>query len=91
MLYDEEKGFFIFDYYGGYLQQIPFIHWQNVSANKDFLYGFNGNILYAYRLSSLQLLEYKLPAFIKDYKQIKAVNGKLYLIKKEGIEIYKIQ
>ena len=89
-LYDPEKGFYIFDYYGSFKSRLPFLHWTNVEVTGNTVYGFNNNNLYSYELKSLSLKEYKLPAF-GDYYAIKAINRKLYLLKDNGISIYEIR
>ena len=90
-VYDAEKGFYIFDYYGGYKNRLAFLNWNNVAVSGKHIYGFSNNILYTYELNSLQLKEYKLPLFFGEYRSIKAMNGKLYLLKKDGIDIYLIK
>jgi hypothetical protein len=89
-LYDSNKGFFIFDYYGTFKNNLPFLQWQNISVGANNLAGFSGNQYFSYQLQSLQLKTYTLPAFFKGYSSIKAMNGKIYLLKKEGIEIYTV-
>jgi hypothetical protein len=90
-LYDEQRGFYIFDYYGALKQRLPFLHWNNTAIGRNMIYGFSGNTLYSYELRSLNLRKYELPAFISGYQSIKAMNGKLYLLKPEGIEIYTVK
>ncbi len=53
--------------------------------------GFSDNKLYSYELKSLNLKTYQLPVFFKGYDAIKAVNGKVYLLKKDAVEIYSVQ
>jgi len=89
-LYDENKGFFIFDYYGSMKNKIPFLHWKNPSIERNYIYGFVEQSLFSYELNSLNLQEYKMPDLINKYSCIKAVNKKLYVLKKEGIYIYQI-
>jgi len=89
-LYDEAKGFYIFDYYGSFKNTLPFLNWQHVAVTGNRLMGFTSDTLYSYELNSLNLKTYKLPDFLKDYSDIKAINDKLYLLKKEGVEIYNI-
>jgi hypothetical protein len=89
-LYDINKGFFIFDYYGTFKNNLPFLQWQNISVGANNLAGFSGNQYFSYQLQSLNLKTYNLPAFFKGYSSIKAMNGKIYLLKKEGIEIYTV-
>lgn len=90
-LYDPEKGFYIFDYYGAFKNRLPFLNWSNVEVSGKTMYGFNERKLYSYQLNSLTLKEYKLPAFFGEYLAIKAMNGKVYLLKDHGIDIYKVK
>ncbi len=89
-LYDENKGFFIFDYYGSFKVNLPFLNWQHVAVTGNRLMGFIADTLYSYEINSLNLKTYKLPDFLKDYSDIKAINGKLYLLKKDCVEVYNI-
>ncbi len=90
-LYDPEKGFYIFDYYGSFKNKLPFLHWNNVGISEKNMYGFIENTLYSYELNSLKLKEYKLPNFMMGYKMIKVINAKLYLLQKDGLYIYQIK
>ncbi|MDB5202012.1 MAG: hypothetical protein JWQ27_1421 [Ferruginibacter sp.] len=89
-LYDEAKGFYIFDYYGSFKNLLPFLHWEHVAVSGNKLYGIFNNNLYSYELKSLRLRNYPLPAFFGEYTDIKAMNGKVYLLKKDGLEIYSL-
>ncbi len=90
-LYDTEKGFYIFDYYGGFKNRLAFTGWNNVEVSGKVIYGFNNNVLYSYELSSFQLKEYKLPTFFGDHTAIKAMNGKVYLLNDNGLDIYQVK
>ena len=90
-LYDPEKGFYIFDYYGSFKNRLTFLNWTNVEVNGNNVYGFADNKLYSYVLKSLQLKEYKLPAFFGDYLSIKVMNNKIYLLKGDRIDMYEIK
>lgn len=90
-LYDAQKGFYIFDYYGSLKTRLPFLNWQHIAISNNKIMGFVDNTLQTYELSTLSLKTYTLPTFFNNYTNIKAMNGKLYLLKKEGIEIYKIK
>jgi hypothetical protein len=90
-LYDPNKGFYIFDYYGSLKNKIPFLHWTNVDVVGKSIYGFKDSILYEYKLGSLNLVQYKLPPVFRNATQIKIGNNKVYLLKQEGIEIFSIK
>lgn len=87
-LYDENKGFYIFDYYGSFKNNLPFLNWKHIAIYNNSLKGFVEDTFYSYEVNSFNLKSYKLPAFFKDYIDIKTMNGKIYLLKKEGVEIY---
>lgn len=89
-LYDPERGFYIFDYYGGFKNKLNFRNWTNVEVSGNTMYGFSGNILYSYQLNSLNLKTYRLPAFFSGYRAIKAINGKVYVLKDDGVSIYQV-
>jgi hypothetical protein len=90
-LYDSAKGFYIFDYYNNFKSKLPFLNWSNIAIAEKNIYGFAGNKLYSYQLSSLDLKAYELPTFFGSYKVIKAVNGKVYLLKDDGIDVYQVK
>jgi len=90
-LYDPAKGFYIFDYYGGFKNRLAFLNWTNVEVNGSTAYGFENNKLYSYQLKSLQLKEYKLPAVFGKFFSIKAMNGFVYLLNENGLDIYQIK
>ncbi len=90
-LYDPQKGFYIFDYYGSLKNNLAFLQWEHIAISNNKIMGFVNNSLQVYTLNTLSLKTYNLPTFFKDYQDIKAMNGKLYLLKKNGIEIYKIK
>ena len=90
-LYDPEKGFYIFDYYGSFKNRLPFLNWTNVAVSEKNMYGFNNKKLYSYELNSLTLKEYQLSSIFGKYTAIKAINGKVYLLKDDGIYIYQVK
>jgi hypothetical protein len=90
-LYDPAKGFYIFDYYGGFKNRIPFLHWNSVEVINNTMFGFNDTTLYEYKLGSLDLRQFSLPPFFKGASQIKVSNNKVYLLQKNGIQVYSIR
>ncbi len=87
-LYDENRGFYIFDYYGSFKNNLPFLNWKHIAVYGNKIMGFKGDTFYSYEINSFNLKSYKLPDFFKDYIDIKTMNGKIYLLKKTGVEIY---
>lgn len=90
-VYDPEKGFFIFDYYGALKNQLPFLHWTDIAVSKNQIMGFSENQFHSYTLKSLDLKNFHLPPLTKDRISISAMNNKLYVLKTSGLEIYSIQ
>ena len=90
-LYDENRGFYIFDYYGSFKNNLPFLNWKHIAVYGNKLMGFVADTFYSYEINSFRLKTYKLPAFFKDYIDIKTMNGKIYLLKKTGVEIYDLR
>ena len=81
-LYDKALGFFVFDYYGTYKSNLPFKNWANISFSGNNLYGFENNRLHVYRTQLQKEAIYKMPQQWKDCISIKAMNGKIYILKK---------
>jgi hypothetical protein len=90
-IYDPEKGFFIFDYYGALKSQLPFLHWTDIAIAKNQILGFSENQLHRYTLKTLNLKNFDLSPLTKDRISLSAMNNKLYLLKKGGLEIYAVQ
>ncbi len=90
-LYDPHKGFYIFDYYGAFKNRLPFLHWNNVEVINKIMFGFDSTTLYQYEAGSFNLRQYVLPAIFKDALQIKVSNNKVYLLKKNGLQIFTIK
>lgn len=90
-IYDASKGFYIFDYYGTYKNNLPFLNWTNVAVSNGHLTGFTKSLLHSYQLQSLNERTYRLPPVFDNYISAKAMNGKLYILKADGLEIFSIQ
>jgi hypothetical protein len=90
-LYDPERGFYVFDYYGALKNNLPFLQWKNTNVIGKNLYGFGESTLYRYQGGSLKLSEYPLPAIFKSALQIKAANNKVYLLAANGLQQFTIK
>lgn len=90
-LYDPKKGFYVFDYYGALKNNLPFKGWSSVSVSKKMVYGFHEQNLYTYDTQTLQLKKYPLSGNFAAAEGIRAMNGKVYLLLKEGIVIYTVK
>jgi hypothetical protein len=89
-LYDSAKGFYIFDYYGTYKNNLPFLGWKNIAVSAGKITGMQGNKLHSYVIESLNDKTYSIPSFFRNYISIKAMNGKVYVLKEDALEIYTV-
>ena len=90
-LYDTQKGFFIFDYYGSLKNQIVLKDWKNITVSNNTIFGIASDTLNSYEIKTQVQKKYTLPVFFKDTKNIIVQNGKVFLHRKTGIDIYAIQ
>lgn len=84
-LYDSSKGFYTFDYYGGFKNRIPFLNWNSADVIANTLVGFSDHLLHQYKPGSFHLKDYTLPVSLNDALQIKAGNNKLFVLQKDGL------
>lgn len=90
-LYDSTKGFYTFDYYGGFKNKMAFLHWKNADVlGKTFL-GITGDTLHQYTTGSMELKQYILPPAKKQTVQTKIAGNKLYMLNEDGIDVYEIK
>ncbi len=91
LLYDEQKGFYCFDWNGTFKDNIiPFLNWKNVGLSDNTIYGFRANKLLSYEWQSLNLKEFDLPEGLSDNYKMKVVNRKLYVLTEDGVRVYGI-
>lgn len=87
-LYDERKGVYIFDYYGGFKNRIPFTGWTDFRVINNSLFGRDASNLYRYDAGSLQLQQIPVPVFMKDAQKILVTAGSVYVLKDNSIMVY---
>ena len=89
-LYDPNKGFYIFDYYGTFKNNLPFLGWKNIAVSAGKITGLHNNRLHSYVIESLNDRTYTIPSFFRNYISIKAMNGKVYVLKEDALEVYSV-
>lgn len=87
-LYDEQKGIYIFDYYGTFKKRIAFTGWKDFSVINNILFGRNERTLFRYEPGSLQLQEYTVPVSMAHALKIKITPDNLYVLLTDRLEIY---
>ncbi len=86
-LYDENSGWMIFDYYGGFKKYIPAKNWENVMVINNTLFGFAFDRMYAMNTVTTLIKEISLNAAVPFIKAL-AFNNSLYVLKDEGMAIF---
>jgi hypothetical protein len=87
-LYDDEKGVYTFDYYGGFKNRIPFTGWTDFTVINNSLFGRDGSNLYRYDASTLELQHFPVPRFMNDAQKIVIRPGAVYLLRDGVIMVY---
>jgi hypothetical protein len=89
-LYNDKRGFTVFDYYGAMKGNHPFINWKDVQVQSKFLMGRDSN--YFYKAQPQQLKETRVKANINLHNANKALTnvGLLYVLRKDGLEVYSL-
>lgn len=87
-LYDPEKGFYCFDIYGAFKSKVPLLNWQFTEVVAGKYYGFTNKHLERYLPASRMDQRFPLPNCFQQANQIKATNGKVYLLTPTGITTF---
>ena len=90
-LYDSLKGVYVFDYFGSLKNNIMIDHWQNFKVTGKYIFGTRLDMLYRYEISTFRVDEWKIPEEIYKSRSFNFSSTSLYVLKKEGIEIYSIR
>lgn len=84
-MYDQARGFYLFDLYGAFQQWIPMKGWTNSRVNGGFLEGLCAGQLMRYELKTGRITKTDPPINSKDIRQIVFLNAGLYVLDGEGV------
>ena len=87
-LYDDQKGVYTFDYYGGFKNRVPFTGWSDFTVINNSLFGRNRSSLYRYDAGTLELQQFAVPEFMNDCQKIVIRPGAVYLLRDGVIMVY---
>jgi hypothetical protein len=90
-LYDPYLGFFCFDWYGNYKNQLTFTNWMDAGATEEVLFGRNADTLHVYDRSMFVTRDYLLPVKAKEILSICLKNDFLLIRTSEYIKTYRIK
>jgi hypothetical protein len=88
-LFDPQKGAFVFDHYGGYSKFIPLKNWRHFSVINKTLLGWNGQEFLKYEDKMLSEEKKQIPAIYLPALKILIMPDFLYVLKSDGIHVYK--
>jgi hypothetical protein len=89
-LFDPQKGAFVFDHYGGFQKLIPLKNWRHFSVINKTLLGWNGHEFLKYEDKIMTREEKKeIPAYYLPALKILIMPDFLYVLKADGIHVYK--
>jgi hypothetical protein len=87
-LYDDQKGVYTFDYYGGFKNRIPFTGWSDFTVINNSLFGRDRSNLYRYDAGTLELQQFAVPEFMNNAQKIVIRPGAVYLLRDGVIMVY---
>lgn len=90
-LYNEEKGWLIFDYYGALKSKFNTENWKDVQVNNKTLVGRNVNHFYLLQPPLPNINVYTTNIDLINATKVLQGNDLLYVLTKEGLSIYQLQ
>ncbi len=87
-MYDNMKGVYSFDYYGGFKNRIPLLGWRDFTVIDHAIFGRDNSFLYRYDAGTLDVQQYAVPTFMNDAQKIVIRPGNVYLLRDGVIMVY---
>ena len=87
-LNDPEVGILVFDIYGTYKKTIPIKKLEKFQYVKQQILYFKENKFLSYNLNSLETREIPLPEYPEDLKMVRMEQDRLYLLRKNQLDLY---
>lgn len=87
-MYDNMKGVYSFDYYGGFKSRIPLLGWHDFTVIDHAIFGRDNSFLYRYDAGTLDVQRYAVPTFMNDAQKIVIRPGNVYLLRDGVIMVY---
>ena len=89
-LYDENKGLFIFDLFGGYKKTIVMTHWKGISLYNNAIFGLRDGQLMVLDLNAPFEQSIPLPVSNLPIISVSVANRNCYILTKDGLSIYQM-
>lgn len=87
-MYDDLRGMYSFDYYGGFKNRIPFTGWRDFTVIDHNIFGRDSAFLYRYDAGTLEVQQFPVPSFMNDAQKIVIRPGSVYLLRDGVIMVY---
>jgi hypothetical protein len=88
-LYDSLKGVFIFDHYGGFQKFIPLPNWQHFFVADNTLLGWEGHYFLKYDERTGEQEKQAIPGYCLPAVKMIVRPDKIYVLRKDGMHVYK--
>ena len=90
-LYDAQKGWLVFDYYGAFKQNIPQANLNNIQVLKNELYGFDSaQNLHRYSMQTFKESIYHFNKKLSNPIKMQLYMNSLYVLQNDGLYISSI-
>jgi hypothetical protein len=90
-LYDTARGVYVFDHYGSLKNHVQLKNWLDFTVIDKNLLGRNENFFLKYQLSTLNIQQQPMTEGYRNALKIKITPSSIYVLKKNGLEIYSRQ
>jgi hypothetical protein len=87
-LYDTTKGVYIFDHYGALKTHIALPGWKDFDVLDKSMLGRDAHFFFRYQQGTLNMQEEPIPAYALDARRIRIMPAAIYVLKKNGLEVY---
>lgn len=87
-VYDDQKGLFVFDYYGALKNRIALIGWTSVQALGKKIIGLKNGKIMVYTPGDIDIKEIELPDHLSKGDQFRFTSNALYVRDSTGISQY---
>ncbi len=89
-LYDEKKGIYMFDYFGGFRKRIPYTGWKDFLVINNQVFGRDDRHLYRYDPQTLRLQEFEMNESMAGAQKLLITTENIYVLTPQGLAIYAI-
>ncbi len=90
-LYDEKKGWLLFDYYGTYKQHIDLLNWKDVQVSHGNLLGYDSLFFYSFGIKTLSDLKLHSDINFSHAIKIQRTLNSLFVLDQNGLSVYRIK